>query len=93
MKMIFVQSHLSSNKKELVEVKRRVDINTEGLSWPAGSYPAKSPASRFDILRWDYFDMETLYLPSASLNKQSLSGAHLSDVQVFITNSIYVTKI
>ncbi|KAL1123361.1 hypothetical protein AAG570_002446 [Ranatra chinensis] len=91
---LFYKLHFLITKKALLEIKKStlelkkvVDIDS-GLAWPVGSYPAKVPNTRFDLLRWDYFDETTIYQPSRFSNMRPLAGADLDDAQNTMNTSI-----
>lgn len=58
------------------------DNTTMEMTWPVGSPPAVKPLNRFDVIRWDYFTEEKIYLKSDFSNVENLQGAHLLDIQV-----------
>lgn len=82
---LFYRLHLFLSKKYL-ELQKTIitdlkkSLNISDLSWPPGSYPPKTPANRFDLLSWQYFDTKNIYLTSDFLNVKPLTGADLIDI-------------
>lgn len=52
------------------------------MPWPVGSPPSVKPLNRFDVLRWDYFTENQIYLKSDFKNVETMKGADLLDVKV-----------
>ena len=73
-------------KAVINELKKSLDISD--LAWPPGSYPPKKPQSRFDLLSWQYFDSNNIYLTSDFINVKPLGGAALFDIYVSCTTTI-----
>lgn len=52
------------------------------IVWPIGSPSSVKPLNRFDVLRWDYFTQDKIYLKSDFNNVEDLIGADLLDIKV-----------
>ncbi|CAB0020638.1 unnamed protein product [Nesidiocoris tenuis] len=79
------QLHLLLSKKTLYALNGELEdmeskIDSHQLAWPPGSYHSKSPATRFDLLPWQYFDNENIYLTSDFDIGDKLFGATKADI-------------
>lgn len=52
------------------------------VTWPIGNQPGNKPATRFDVLRWDYFTETDIYSSTDFDNVRSLNDAEKRDIQV-----------
>ncbi|CAG2056253.1 unnamed protein product, partial [Timema podura] len=58
------------------------------ITWPIGNYPGTEPTTRFDVLRWDYFDQKHIYLNSDFSRKKELQGATKLAIEVILNSTI-----
>ena len=52
------------------------------LTWPIGSPPRSKPASRYDVIRWDYFNETHIFLDKESSVVKCLVGVEKQEVEV-----------
>lgn len=50
------------------------------IIWPIGTHQQTRPEKRFDIKRWDYFDMTGIYYDNEFMNVRPLTGADKLDI-------------
>ena len=44
------------------------------VTWPIGVSPPTKPQTRFDVIRWDFFDENNIYLSNDFTNEEEISG-------------------
>jgi len=76
-----LQQQILDNKPNLPEEKKEI-------SWPIGVQERVKPQTRFDVLRWDYFTEEHIYLEDDFTNVSPLKGADKEDVDQIIAHSV-----
>nr|XP_018911367.1 PREDICTED: chondroitin sulfate synthase 2 [Bemisia tabaci] len=84
----FSKSELDHTKQEILNLRRsllNVSVNApsgpQSLTWPLGNQPENKPLSRFDVLRWDYFNETHIYFDSDFSNLRPHTTPEKLDVQ------------
>ncbi|XP_014241886.1 chondroitin sulfate synthase 2 [Cimex lectularius] len=84
--MMFCKKHLLQVRDELARLEEKFD--KKDSAWPPGSYPPMTPPTRFDLLAWQHFDLDNIYLPSDFQNYKPLIGPDRQDILNALNKSV-----
>lgn len=91
----FCKMHLEKASMDIKKLKHSIVAESvleppdfRKVTWPVGSQPGSIPATRFDILKWEYFTDTHLYLDSRLSNIRPLNEAESTDIRVRIIVTI-----
>jgi len=71
---------ISKLEAQIAENAVKVPEDVAAGAWPTGVQAPVKPKSRFDVMRWDYFTEEHIYLSDDFTNVSPLAGADKEDV-------------
>merc|ERR1719193_1486595 len=77
-------AQISALQAKLIENAKKLPADVADNSWPIGVQQPAPPKSRFDVMRWDYFTEEHIYLEDDFTNVSPLVGADKEDVDQVI---------
>lgn len=82
------QLEIAARRSAVLNMSYIAPGGRSGVAWPVGATPGNRPASRFDVLRWDYFTLSHIYPESDFSNLKELVGADKQDVEYVLNATV-----
>lgn len=81
-------AEIASIRKSIVSMSEFTPDGSSSVTWPIGNQPGNKPITRFDVLRWDYFNESHIYLSTDFDIIRFLNDAEKKDIQLLIKSCI-----
>ncbi|XP_065565321.1 chondroitin sulfate synthase 2-like [Artemia franciscana] len=78
---------ISDLRSAIVSMAQVAPGGVAALTWPIGSPPRSKPASRYDVIRWDYFNETHIFLDKESSVVKCLVGVEKQEVEEVVNSS------
>uniref|UniRef100_T1J8E4 Hexosyltransferase n=1 Tax=Strigamia maritima TaxID=126957 RepID=T1J8E4_STRMM len=85
--VIETQQAISNLESQIMEIKSKNPKKSDFI-WPLGTNPPYIVKNRFDIIHWQYFTLENIFLTSDFENFHRLEKSELTDLQLVVNASI-----
>ena len=79
---------IAALQTKMAENAKNLPADVASDSWPIGVQDPVKPRSRFDVMRWDYFTEEHIYLEDDFTNVSPLVGADKEDIDQIIAFAV-----